>query len=332
MRRPKISVIVPIYNVEEYLGKCLSSVIGQTYTNLEIICVDDGSSDSSGAILDQFAARDSRIVAIHQPNGGVSTARNTALDRCTGDFIGFVDGDDWVEPDMYEVLISNITANDVDISACGYFVDEEGASTPVVNLLPVPEEPMDIRDFLKYIYIRDKYRGVAAYLFTRLFRRVIFCDDRIQFDSNLHVGEDQFFIAQCFLSGRRHIYTKRNLYHYIQRKGSAMHDARRRLSGLGSCVAFQRVIDLYEEYGIEPYVVDYVKRFYVYHASVLLKMALEYNDVDKIEILNENIQKYLDIYRRTNMENPERVEEVQRLLELTACDGKCGSVKNCPKH
>lgn len=317
MREPKISVIIPIYNVEAYLEKCLSSVTGQTYTGLEIICVDDGSSDGSGDILDRFAARDNRIVAIHQPNRGVSAARNIALDRCTGDFIGFVDGDDWLEPDMYETLLDNITAGDIDISACGYFEDREDISTPVANLLPAPEEPMGVRDFLKYVYIRDKYRGVAGYLVTRLFRSTILYKEKIRFDPELHVGEDPIFLAQCHLSGRRHVYTHRPFYHYVQRKGSAMHDARRRLDGLGSCVAYQKVIDLYEENGIEPFVVDYVKRFYVYHAGVLLKMALEYTDTDKIKTLKENIQKYFEIYRRTNTEYPERVEEVQRLLDRT---------------
>lgn len=316
MRDPKISVIIPIYNVEDYLEKCLSSVTSQSYTNLEIICVDDGSSDSSGDILDQFAARDSRIVAIHQTNEGVSAARNTALDRCTGDFIGFVDGDDWLEPDMYETLIDNVTADDIDISACGYFEDEGDISTPVANLLPVPEEPMEVRAFLKYIYIRDKYRGVTGYPWSRLFRRAVLRENGIKFAPEVHISEDQIFTAQCFLSGRKHIYTHKPLYHYVQRNDSAMHSARQRLDGLGSCTAYQKMIDLYEEHSIEPFVVDYVKRFYVYHASILLKMALEYNDADKVEILKENIRKYFDVYRKTNMEHPERVEEVQRLLVM----------------
>ena len=101
-----ISVIVPVYNVEKYLRQCLDSIINQTYRNLEIILVDDGSTDSSGIICDEYAQIDARIKVIHKENGGLSSARNAGLDVCTsgGDFIAFVDSDDWLEPDMYERL------------------------------------------------------------------------------------------------------------------------------------------------------------------------------------------------------------------------------------
>lgn len=102
-----ISVIVPVYNAEKYLDRCVESIVAQTYKNLEIILVDDGSTDNSPAICDAWAKKDSRIRVIHKKNGGVSSARNAGLDACTGDYIGFADADDWMEPDMYEVLIGN---------------------------------------------------------------------------------------------------------------------------------------------------------------------------------------------------------------------------------
>lgn len=101
---PLISIIIPVYNVEHYLDKCLESVCGQTYTNLEIILVDDGSTDKSGEICDAYAAKDARIKVIHQENVGQSAARNVALEVAQGDFLGFVDSDDWIEPDMYRFL------------------------------------------------------------------------------------------------------------------------------------------------------------------------------------------------------------------------------------
>ena len=104
----KISVIVPVYNVEQYLPQCLDSIINQTYKNLEIICVDDGSPDNSGKILDEYAKKDKRIKVIHQENQGVSVARNTGLDNATGKYIGFVDPDDWIEADYYETLTANL--------------------------------------------------------------------------------------------------------------------------------------------------------------------------------------------------------------------------------
>ena len=103
-RNSLISVIVPVYNVEKYLPQCLNSIINQTYENLEIIFINDGSTDNSGNICDEYAKRNSRIKAIHKENGGASSARNIGLDICKGDNIGFVDSDDWIELDMYESL------------------------------------------------------------------------------------------------------------------------------------------------------------------------------------------------------------------------------------
>ena len=103
-----ISVIVPVYNIEGYLGKCIDSIIAQTYKDLEIILVDDGSSDHCGAICDEYAKKDNRIKVIHKPNGGLSDARNHGIEAATGRYLGFVDGDDWIEEDMYEHIAANI--------------------------------------------------------------------------------------------------------------------------------------------------------------------------------------------------------------------------------
>ena len=100
-----ISVIVPVYNVEPYLRKCLDSILAQTYRNLEILVIDDGSTDGSGRICDEYAGRDERIKVFHTENHGLSCARNLGLDNANGEWIGFVDSDDWIEPDMYEVLL-----------------------------------------------------------------------------------------------------------------------------------------------------------------------------------------------------------------------------------
>ena len=116
---PKISVIVPVYKVEPYLRKCLDSIVNQTYENLEIILVDDGSPDNCGAICDEYAARDKRITVIHKPHGGVSSARNAGLAAATGEWLGWVDSDDWIEPDMYEYLLHGARKYGADIAVCG---------------------------------------------------------------------------------------------------------------------------------------------------------------------------------------------------------------------
>ena len=116
----KISIIIPVYNVEEYIERCILSVIGQKYQNLEIILVDDGSADNSGVICDKYAAIDNRIKVIHQQNKGVSSARNRALDYATGDYIGFLDGDDFIHEEMYQTLYEKSITEDAVIGVCNY--------------------------------------------------------------------------------------------------------------------------------------------------------------------------------------------------------------------
>ena len=123
----KISVIVPIYKVEDYLDRCIESIVGQTYSNLEIILVDDGSPDSCPQLCDEYAKKDSRIKVIHKQNGGVSSARNEGLKFAHGEYIGFVDPDDYVHPSMYEKLIDCIHKNQCQIAVCRFsHVNETG--------------------------------------------------------------------------------------------------------------------------------------------------------------------------------------------------------------
>lgn len=124
---PLISVIVPVYNVENYVQRCIESIVNQTYKNLEIILVDDGSKDSSGSICDEMAKKDDRIVVIHKKNGGLSDARNVGLDRARGAYIGFVDSDDYIDPDMYRKLITATIRYGAQISMCGRFCEPDGS-------------------------------------------------------------------------------------------------------------------------------------------------------------------------------------------------------------
>ena len=119
-----LSIIVPVYKAAKHLDRCVESIISQTYENLEVILVDDGSPDGSPVMCDSWAQKDPRIKVIHKPNGGVSSARNAAIDAATGDFIGFVDSDDWIENDVYELLMKSLNENGSDIAFCGYYVVE----------------------------------------------------------------------------------------------------------------------------------------------------------------------------------------------------------------
>ena len=119
MNNPKVSVIVPVYNVEKLLQRCIDSILAQTFTDFELLLIDDGSKDKSGEICDEYAANDDRIIVIHKDNGGVAEARNAGLRAARGELIGFVDADDWLAPEMYAILYDNMLKEDADISAGG---------------------------------------------------------------------------------------------------------------------------------------------------------------------------------------------------------------------
>ncbi|MGI6154260.1 MAG: glycosyltransferase [Christensenellaceae bacterium] len=175
----QISIIIPIYNVEPYLRKCLDSVIAQTYSNLEIILVDDGSPDHCGAICDEYAAVDPRIKVIHQKNKGLCGSRNAGLAIATGEYIGFVDPDDWIAPDMYEYLLKNALAYEADITCCRYYRVIPGKETTSrcdgMTYVYTPEEA--VRELVKRFVIRNIF---CNKLFSRkMFEDVRFPQDRV---------------------------------------------------------------------------------------------------------------------------------------------------------
>ncbi|MDR2579367.1 MAG: glycosyltransferase, partial [Fibromonadaceae bacterium] len=153
----KISIIIPVYNVEPYIRKCLDSVINQTYTNLEILLINDGSTDNSGSICDEYAEKDKRIKAFHQANKGLSSALNVGLENFTGDCLGFVDSDDWIEPDMFETLHNAIKAANVQISGGGYFKDTDTETIPAKNREQIPGGAIATKNMLLYPLQRDYY-------------------------------------------------------------------------------------------------------------------------------------------------------------------------------
>lgn len=314
-----ISIIVPVYNVAPYLEKCLNSIKKQTYTNLEVLCVDDGSTDDSGKILDAFAKEDARFRVFHQKNQGTGSARNLALEHITGDYIGFVDPDDWIEPEMFEMLHDSIKKTGTDIVTCGYYMDkEDGSAVWMQNRKKVSEDTLQTKDFLKYIYCRDEYKGVGGYLWTRLFRVQVIegaeAEEPIRFEETLIPGQDVYFIAKSCVRAKTMVYLSIPLYHYVQRTTSVMHQSEKRLEKMSSCKAYEMSIEFFEKERISKKTVDLLKRFYVYHASILLEVAYRRGDVEKIQILKRMIRKYLVTYIRTNLLHPTRIQGIFRSL------------------
>lgn len=208
MFKPLVSVIVPIYNAEKYLVKCIESICNQYYQNLEIILVNDGSIDNSAMIIREYEKNDIRIKTIDQLNSGVSVARNHGLEVANGDYILFVDSDDWIEKNMIEVLVDNILLSNADISCCQY---DKMVSSNITQF-----EIWDKEKTLKEFIIHKNINGSLG---NKLIKRNILKD--IFFDSRIKYGEDALFCWQCFINISSLCITDRVLYHGTMHNDSA---------------------------------------------------------------------------------------------------------------
>ena len=216
---PKISVIIPIYNVEKYLSKCLDSVINQTYKNLEIILINDGSTDKSGDICDYYANKDNRIVAIHQENQGTAVTRNHGLDIAAGDYIGFVDSDDWIEPDMYYTLCNNIIAYNADISVCNFsYVYQNGDGERIeCDANGVPAKTILENDDKMDHYFNFIVYSVVPW--NKLYNKKLFNEIRYPRDK---IFDDAFTTHKLIDKSNRVVALPDYKYYYVQRNGSIM--------------------------------------------------------------------------------------------------------------
>lgn len=206
-----ISVIVPIFNIKEYVEKCIKSIVGQTYTNLEIILVDDGSTDGSGEICDQFALQDDRITVFHKTNGGLSDARNYALDRVNGDLIAFVDGDDWIHPEMYEIMHSIMKEKNADIVTCGFEQHKiEFAKQHYI------QDNLNIKILTREKALCDIETPLVV-AWNKLYKSEIFSDIRYP-KGKLH--EDEYVIHRIFYKCTRIAVIDSPLYFYTIRDNS----------------------------------------------------------------------------------------------------------------
>lgn len=241
----KVSVIVPVYNCEEFLTGCLDSILNQTYQNLEIILVDDGSKDGSGGICDSYAQRDSRVRVIHQMNQGVSAARNAGLEAATGDVITFVDSDDAVESDIYEVLVKLAQEHDADIAHCGYRkIHFDGSTKDVLGTGVLLIQ--DSWEASRCLLTGQHFTGSPC---TKLYRRELFAD--IRFDPSLKINEDVWMNVQIFRKARKLVFWDVPKYRYYEREQSATR-VTKRLKIKRDCVeAAQRMLDLYRDTQLE---------------------------------------------------------------------------------
>ena len=217
MIEPRISVIVAAYKVEDYLHKCLDSILAQTRKNLEVILVDDGSPDLSGIICDEYVIKDDRVRVIHKANGGQSTARNAALDVAQGDYIGFIDGDDWIEPNMYEVLLGEMLKESADIVQCGWFkVSPDG-----VKECPYMEQFIECYTSDEGLeeLIQSKGGHLNTSVCCKLFKKEV--AQRFRF-TPVRAYEDDEYIFKTVSVASKIVCINNPLYNYLNREGSTM--------------------------------------------------------------------------------------------------------------
>ena len=211
----KISIIIPVFNISEELPNCLDSVLAQTHRNIEVITVEDGSTDGSGDILDKYAKKDGRIKVIHKQNGGVSAARNDALDAATGDWIGFVDGDDLIDPDMYELLLSNALKYEADISHCGIqTLDSKGEIRKFYGTGKIK-----IQDNCEGLYDLISGREIEPSTGNKLYSKSLF--DNVRYDGEIRYNEDLLINVRLFLKSKKSVFDDICKYTYIRRADSA---------------------------------------------------------------------------------------------------------------
>lgn len=223
----KISVIVPVYNVEEYIRTCVDSLIGQSYQNLEIVLVDDGSTDASGRICDEYAQTDARVTVIHKGNGGSTSARKAGVQCVTGDYVTFVDSDDWIDLDAYEILAGQIESRMPDVVAYGYrkeygaFSDERQESLPAGTYFR-KDAARIITEHINYKYFFYK-PVLSGACWAKLIKRELLLENQLNIDNKIRIGEDSGVMYPCIWQAQSLMVIDRSFYHYRVRAGSTVH-------------------------------------------------------------------------------------------------------------
>ena len=216
MLTPLVSIIIPIYKVEPYLRRCLDSIVNQTYTNLEIILVDDGSPDGCPQICDEYAAKDNRIVVIHKENGGLSDARNAGLDICKGEYISFVDSDDWVDEKYIDILIRLAVETNADI-AIGNHQKVYNNKSFFIEKEKEDIQTLSSQEALNILFKRSHLSFILSW--GKIYRRFLF--DNIRFPQR-KFHEDEFTTYKLFFKSKYISHINRALYYYTQRTDSIM--------------------------------------------------------------------------------------------------------------
>ena len=302
MNEKKISVIIPVYNVEKYLPHCLDSVVHQTHRNLEIILIDDGSADNSGAICDEYAAKDSRIICRHQRNSGVSKARNFGLSLASGDYYHFLDSDDFLELDAYEYLLREMEHVGAEAVGFGYYItypDREIAC-------PRRDDEVGVFDTEETLY-QHLFAG-SNFVCTKLISaRAI---GALRFREDIYRDEDTLFGTMALRNVRKSVYVSRPLLHYVQSEESACRGVFRpnQLSAV-------KVIPIMEQFLSEEYP-QWLNRWRIgyMHLMIMLYSDMYFDKVPYEKDQKEIYGEFITLYRKTGRKNIQSRKTRMKLL------------------
>lgn len=270
----KISIIIPAYNVEKYIARCLDSLCSQSYSNLELIVVDDESEDDTRVICQNYADKDSRIQLIKSAHGGLSHVRNVGLDAATGSLIAFVDSDDYVLPDYIKVLYENMQMTGADISVCDYYRGEYDS----VDVIPEKEKALSIQGSLEVLSGKnmllqwyDKHFMVETVVWNKLYRRELFEEEKLRFCEG-RLFEDVLFSHVMIERAAIVAISKEKLYVYVQRKDSIMGGAVNEKKVCDRMYVQERRLAFFEERGyrrvVQRLCVDYEKYCILYYLKI----------------------------------------------------------------
>ena len=297
MKEPLISIIVPIYNMQDYLEKCVKSIQQQTYKNIEIILVNDGSTDSSKEICEKLKNEDSRIKIINKDNGGLSSAKNAGINAATGDYIGFVDSDDHIEKNMYEFLYNLIIRNDADISICGRYIELENG-----KIYQKQKSKTLVMDTLQALIVLNSYRDFDMASWDKLYKKELF--DNIKFPIG-KLCEDFFTTYQLFDKCKTIVYSSEPKYYYFQRNNSI---SRNKKINFFSLEASKSQVDFFNrKYPKVSYVAKTANAFSyiaVYNAHIKQGVLLtrEFKNICKRELMKNYISilknGYIPFYKK----------------------------------
>lgn len=317
-----ISIIVPAYNVENFLPSCIESIITQTYTNFELIIVNDGSTDSSGDICNSFAKNDARIKVIHQENKGLVKARQSGLQLASGKYILYIDGDDYVESRFCELLIKETFNFDADIVIGGYIRNYRGRMITVKNILPAGRYENDEIEKIwdKMIFTGDFFsHGVSTYSWGKLFKRDILIPIQMAIPLNITIGEDAACVYPFISKSSKLVITSASNYHYVQHQSSMLKSFSNVKSEIEKLsILFSFMLDFFKDHKffekfylqLKPY---FLSQLMIRSGGLLKKTNGENLLIGNIVNLNEKIAIYNSgtfgqkIFRRLNEEKFENV-------------------------